>query len=108
MTNVLYNIIDNAIKYSEENPQINIETYEMAGFLYLNIKDNGIGIAEEHIENVKNKFFRVPTGRVHNVKGFGLGLSYVRNILLKHKASIKVESQLNKGTKFKIRFKNNK
>ena len=53
MTNVLYNIIDNAIKYSEENPEIIIETSEMAGFLYLSISDNGIGIAEEHIENVK-------------------------------------------------------
>ena len=56
----------------------------MAGFLYLSISDNGIGIAEEYIENVKNKFFRVPTGRVHNVKGFGLGLYYVSQVCKAH------------------------
>ena len=104
LTNVLYNIIDNAIKYSEENPQIIIETSEMAGFLYLSISDNGIGIAEEHIENVKNKFFRVPTGRVHNVKGFGLGLYYVSQVCKAHHWDWEIKSEKGKGTSvlFKI------
>ena len=105
MTNVLYNIIDNAIKYSEENPQINIETYEMAGFLYLNITDNGIGIAEEHIENVKNKFFRVPTGRVHNVKGFGLGLYYVNQVCKAHHWDWEIKSEKEKGTSVLFKIK---
>ena len=105
LTNVLYNIIDNAIKYSEENPQINIETYEMAGFLYLNIKDNGIGIAEEHIENVKNKFFRVPTGRVHNVKGFGLGLYYVNQVCKAHHWDWEIKSEKEKGTSVLFKIK---
>ena len=105
LTNVLYNIIDNAIKYSEENPQINIETYEMAGFLYLNITDNGIGIAEEHIENVKNKFFRVPTGRVHNVKGFGLGLYYVNQVCKAHHWDWEIKSEKEKGTSVLFKIK---
>ena len=108
LTNVLHNIKDNAIKYSNKNPQIIIETSEMAGFLYLSISDNGIGIAEEHIENVKNKFFRVPTGRVHNVKGFGLGLSYVRSIMELHQGTIKVESKLDQGSTFLLNLKASK
>ena len=105
LTNVLYNIIDNAIKYSEENPQINIETSEMAGFLYLSISDNGIGIAEEHIENVKNKFFRVPTGRVHNVKGFGLGLYYVSQVCKAHHWDWEIKSEKEKGTSVLFKIK---
>ena len=105
LTNVLYNIIDNAIKYSEENPQIIIESSEMAGFLYLSISDNGIGIAEEHIENVKNKFFRVPTGRVHNVKGFGLGLYYVNQVCKAHHWDWEIKSEKEKGTSVLFKIK---
>ena len=105
LTNILYNIIDNAIKYSKKNPEIIVETLEMEGFLYLTILDNGIGIAEEHIQNVKNKFFRVPTGKVHNVKGFGLGLYYVSQVCKAHQWSWKIESEKEKGTSviFKIK-----
>ena len=71
LTNILYNIIDNALKYSRLKPEIIIETSQMERFLYLKISDNGIGIPQEHIHKVKTKFFRVPTGRVHNVKGLG-------------------------------------
>ena len=105
LTNVLYNIIDNAIKYSNKNPQIIIETSEMAGFLYLSISDNGIGIAEEHIENVKNKFFRVPTGRVHNVKGFGLGLYYVSQVCKAHHWDWEIKSEKEKGTSVLFKIK---
>ena len=105
LTNVLYNIIDNSIKYSNKNPQIIIETSEMAGFLYLSISDNGIGIAEEHIEKVKNKFFRVPTGRVHNVKGFGLGLYYVSQVCKAHDWDWEIESKIGKGTNILFKIK---
>ena len=105
LTNVLYNIIDNAIKYSTENPKIIIETSNVAGFLYLSISDNGIGIAQEHIENVKNKFFRVPTGKVHNVKGFGLGLYYVSQVCKAHHWDWQIKSQKGKGTRVLFKIK---
>ena len=84
LTNILYNIIDNSLKYTQSKPYIKIETSEMERFLYLKISDNGMGIPQEHLQDVKNKFFRVPTGRVHNVKGFGLGLYYVDQICKAH------------------------
>lgn len=105
LTNVLYNIIDNAIKYSRQNPHIIIETSEMEGFLYLEVSDNGIGIAKEHIQNVKNKFFRVPTGRVHNVKGFGLGLYYVSQVCKAHHWDWEIKSEIGKGTSILFKIK---
>ena len=69
------------------------------------ISDNGIGIKNSNIDKVFDKFYREPQGNIHNVKGFGLGLSYVKNILNKHKATIDVESKINNGTKFIINFK---
>ena len=106
LTNVLYNIIDNAIKYSVECPEIRIETSEKEGFLYLSISDNGIGIAKEHIQKVKNKFFRVPTGKVHNVKGFGLGLFYVSEVCKAHQWHWEIRSNLGKGTRVLFKIKN--
>ena len=105
LTNVLYNIIDNAIKYSRQIPHIIIETSEIEGFLYLKVSDNGIGIAKEHIPNVKNKFFRVPTGRVHNVKGFGLGLYYVSQVCRAHDWDWEIESKVGKGTNILFKIK---
>ena len=105
LTNVLYNIIDNAIKYSRQIPHIIIETSEIEGFLYLKVSDNGIGIAKEHIPNVKNKFFRVPTGRVHNVKGFGLGLYYVSQVCKAHHWDWEIESKIGKGTSILFKIK---
>jgi len=105
LTNVLYNIIDNAIKYSRQNPHIIIETSEMEGFLYLEVSDNGIGIAKEHIQKVKNKFFRVPTGKVHNVKGFGLGLFYVSEVCKAHQWHWEIRSNLGKGTRVLFKIK---
>ena len=105
LTNILYNIIDNAIKYNHQNPHIKIETSEMDRFLCLRVSDNGIGIPKEKISKVKNKFFRVSTGRVHNVKGLGLGLYYVNQICKAHNWQWEIESKLNKGTTviFKIK-----
>ena len=105
LTNILYNIIDNAMKYSPEKPKIILETSEMEGFLYLKVLDNGIGIAPEHIKEVKKKFFRVPTGKVHNVKGFGLGLYYVNQVCKAHKWSWSIESKIDEGTTISFKMK---
>ena len=104
ITNVLFNLLDNAVKYSKEAPKIIISTQLEDGFLVVGIKDHGIGIQKEYVGQIFERFYRVPTGNVHDVKGFGLGLSYVKKIIDAHRGKIKVESDLNKGTKFMIYF----
>ncbi|OFX62424.1 MAG: hypothetical protein A2066_10100 [Bacteroidetes bacterium GWB2_41_8] len=104
ITNVLFNLLDNAVKYSKEEPRIIISTELDGEFLMLSVKDHGIGIQKEHVSQIFERFYRVPTGNVHDVKGFGLGLSYVKKIVDAHRGKIKVESSLNKGTKFMIYF----
>lgn len=104
ITNVIFNLLDNAVKYSKSEPEISIKTENKNGFLLVSVKDNGIGIAKEHHDQIFERFFRVPTGNVHDVKGFGLGLSYVKKIIDSHQGKIKVESVVNKGTKFTIYF----
>lgn len=104
ITNVLFNLLDNAVKYSKEEPRIIISTELEGEFLMLSVKDHGIGIQKEHVSQIFERFYRVPTGNVHDVKGFGLGLSYVKKIIDAHRGKIKVESSLNKGTKFMIYF----
>jgi len=102
ITNVVYNLIDNAIKYSETEPHIDIYTRdEMAG-IAIAFKDNGIGISKENQRKVFDKLYRVPTGNIHNVRGFGLGLSYVHGIVTKHGGTVEVESELKKGSIFTI------
>ena len=104
ITNVLFNLLDNAVKYSKEEPKITISSDVEDGFLVISVKDQGIGIQSEHVGQIFERFYRVPTGNVHDVKGFGLGLSYVKIITEAHKGKIKVESAPNKGTKFMIYF----
>jgi two-component system phosphate regulon sensor histidine kinase PhoR len=105
LTNIIYNLIDNAIKYSKSQPKIEVETSEKNGCLELTISDNGIGIAKEHLPEVKNKFFRVPTGKVHNVKGFGLGLYYVNQVCKAHQWHWEIQSTLGKGTRIIFKIK---
>lgn len=102
LTNTLCNLIDNAIKYSKEKPELTIQTSNIGQNLILTIADKGIGIEKEYQEQVFDKFFRVPTGDVHDVKGFGLGLAYVKKIVELHDGNIEVQSEKGKGTTFKI------
>jgi len=104
LTNVLFNLLDNAVKYSKDEPKITISTELKDQYLILSVKDQGIGIQKEHVGQIFERFYRVPTGNVHDVKGFGLGLSYVKIITEAHRGQIKVESAINKGTKFMIYF----
>src|SRR5690606_17585532 len=104
LNNVLYNLLDNAVKYSGDEPHVRIVTEGTQANLTCAISDSGIGISPEHLKNLFNKFFRVPTGNVHNVKGFGLGLFYVKKIIDQHKWKIHVSSQPGKGTTMEITF----
>lgn len=102
LTNVVYNLIDNALKYSPKNPVVNIFLKNSTERLTLSVKDSGMGIPSEYQKKIFEKFFRVPTGDVHNAKGYGLGLSYVAAVVKSHKGSISVESKPEKGSHFTI------
>jgi two-component system phosphate regulon sensor histidine kinase PhoR len=104
LTNVFYNLIDNACKYSSEKPEIKVETWNEKGQFCISIEDNGIGIKRDDVSMIFDKFYRVPTGNLHNVKGFGLGLFYVKLIVEQHFGKILVKSQVEKGTNFTIKF----
>ncbi|RAJ10828.1 two-component system phosphate regulon sensor histidine kinase PhoR [Chitinophaga skermanii] len=104
-SNLIFNLLDNAIKYSkEEGLLIKIQTQNTRKSLQITIADNGIGMSKDTVSRIFEKFYRAHTGNVHNVKGFGLGLAYVKAIVDAHKGKIKVESTIGKGSKFILEF----
>ncbi len=105
MTNIVTNLVDNAIKYSSEAPDIEISLRRENKKLLLSVKDHGIGIKKEHLNKVFDKLYRVPTGNVHNVKGFGLGLSYVKAIAELHNWNVVVRSKYGEGSEFTLVMK---
>lgn len=106
MTNVIYNLLDNANKYSSQNPKIKVATKDITGGVSVIISDQGIGMKKEQLGKIFDKFYRVSTGNVHDVKGFGLGLSYVKKMMDLHDGNIKVNSAVGKGTTFELEFFN--
>lgn len=104
LSNIVFNLLDNAIKYTPNKAVIKVSTRNNNGGIYLRVIDNGIGISKESQKHIFEKFYRVPSGNLHNVKGFGIGLNYVKKMVKKHSGYIKLKSELGKGTTFKVFF----
>jgi two-component system phosphate regulon sensor histidine kinase PhoR len=102
LTNILYNLVDNGMKYSPDKSSLEITLSSEPGRIVLKLKDEGIGIAREYQKKIFEKFFRVPSGDVHNIKGYGLGLSYVASVVKSHGGEISVDSEPGKGSTFTI------
>jgi len=102
LSNVIYNLIENAIKYSDKSPEITINTNNISNGINISISDKGIGIKKEDQQHVFDKFFRAETGNLHNTKGYGIGLSYVKLIVEKHHGKLTFKSKLKKGSTFNI------
>ena len=102
LSNVIYNLIDNANKYSVDKPHITVKTRNTNKSLIIEVADEGIGMTKEQSKRIFDQFYRVPTGNLHDVKGFGLGLNYVQDVLLQMDGTVKVQSEKDKGTLFII------
>ena len=104
MANVINNLLDNAIKYTELPPDILIETYNKDNDIFIRVSDNGMGMSKDVQKHIFDKFYRKPTGNIHNIKGFGLGLSYVKAVIEAHNGQISVSSEPNNGSTFLLKF----
>jgi len=104
LSNVFFNLVDNAIKYSKAAPEITVKTYNAKDHILVTIADKGMGMTKDQKEKIFDQFYRIPTGNVHNVKGFGLGLSYVNDIIKRLNGKIQVKSEKDKGTVFELTF----
>lgn len=102
LSNVIFNLLDNANKYSRENPQIKVSTQNVGKKLLIKVSDKGIGMTKDQLSKIFDQFYRIPTGNLHDVKGFGLGLSYVNDITKRLNGSIKVKSEKDVGSEFEI------
>ncbi len=102
LRHVISNLIDNAIKYNDSTPEIDISSQNSKNKIIITISDNGIGIPKKEFHNIFEKYYRISTGNIHNIKGFGLGLNYVRRVIENHNGDIDVKSELNKGSIFTI------
>jgi signal transduction histidine kinase len=103
-SNIVNNLIDNAIKYSSNDVKIHIQSCMDGEYNILSIKDEGIGISQENQPYIFERFYRVPQGNLHNVKGYGLGLFYVKTMVERHSGEVMVKSALNKGAEFIIKI----
>lgn len=103
-TNIIFNILDNSLKYNTNKPEAIINLQQLKKHIVLTISDNGIGIEKQHLALVFDRFYRVPTGDLHNVKGFGLGMFYVKNIVEQHQWKISIDSEIGVGTTIKIKL----
>ncbi|WP_075590306.1 sensor histidine kinase [Labilibacter marinus] len=102
------NIIDNAFKYTTAEPRILIKTYNVKNKLIVDITDNGIGIPKKEFQSIFEKYYRINNGNIHDKKGFGLGLNFVKNVVERHKGNIKIKSHLDQGSTFSLSFKADK
>lgn len=104
LCNIFYNILDNSLKYCKKIPIVDIHLTKKDNIVTIKIKDNGIGIDKKYLSQIFDKFFRIPTGNIHNIKGFGLGLFYVKNVIDQHGWKIKINSKENSGTEIIIQI----
>ena len=105
ISNLISNLVDNAIKYSGDAPQVKVKLKSDGKQIKLSVQDEGIGIKKEHLNKIFDKLYRIPTGNIHNVKGFGLGLSYVKAIAELHNWNLTVKSKFGSGSEFVILIK---
>lgn len=104
LSHIINNLLDNAVKYSKEHTVINLKAWSQNGSVFITVIDNGIGMSKDAVKKIFDKFYRVPTGNVHDVKGFGLGLAYVKAMLEAHNGEISVNSEIGKGSTFTLKL----